>query len=87
LGALLLEGKGLRRDLHEAVKLWTWAADRGDAYAQFDLAQLYVTGTGVNRDLVKAYSLFTSAGKTLDVSKQLSKLSSAMSQDGLAKVQ
>jgi len=46
-----------------------------------------VTGTGVNRDLVKAHSLFTSAGKTLDVSKQLSKLSSEMSQDELAKVQ
>jgi len=45
-----------------------------------------MTGTGVPRDLVKAYSLFTLAGKTLDVSKQLSELSSRMSEDELAKV-
>jgi TPR repeat protein len=87
LGAILFEGKGLGRDLQEAVKLWTWAADREDAYAQFDLAGMYLAGTGVHRDLVKAYSLFTSAGKTLDVSKPLSELSSKMSQDELAKLQ
>jgi len=57
----------------------------GNAYAQFDLAGLYMTGTGVQRDLVKAYSLFTLAGKTVDVSKHLSELSSKMSEDELAK--
>ena len=72
--------------MQEAAKLWTWAAERGNAYAQFDLAGLHMTGTGVPRDLVKAYSLFTLAGKTLDVSKQLSELSSRMSEDELAKV-
>jgi TPR repeat protein len=73
--------------LQEGVKLWTWAAEKGNAYAQFDLAGLYLTGTGVGRDLVKAYSLFTLAGKTLDVSKQLNEVSLKMSQDDLAKVQ
>jgi TPR repeat protein len=48
---------------------------------------MYSTGTGVSRDLVKAHSLLTLAGKTLDVSKQLSELSSKMTQDDLAKVQ
>jgi TPR repeat protein len=48
---------------------------------------MYLTGTGVPRDLAKAHSLFTLAGKKVDVSKQLSELSSKMSEDELAKVQ
>jgi len=63
------------------------AADRGDAYAQFNLAGMYMAGVSVHRDLGKAHSLFTSAGKTLDVSKQLSELSLKMNADELAKLQ
>src|SRR6266478_1611467 len=54
---------------------------------QFNLAGMYMAGVSVHRDLGKAYSLFTSAGKTLDVSKQLSELSSKMNSDELAKLQ
>jgi TPR repeat protein len=68
---MLYRGEGAGRDLQEAVKLWTWAANQGDATAQFDLASMYSAGTGVQRGLVKAYSLFTLAGKTLDVRAQL----------------
>jgi hypothetical protein len=46
-----------------------------------------MAGVSVQRDLGKAYSLFTSAGKTLDVSQQLSELSSNMNPDELAKLQ
>jgi hypothetical protein len=46
-----------------------------------------MAGVSVQRDLGKAYSLFTSAGKTLDVTKQLSELSSKMNPDELAKLQ
>jgi TPR repeat protein len=84
---MLFHGDKIRRDLQEAVKLWSWAADRGSPYAQFNLAGMYKAGVGVDRDLVKAYSLFTSAGKTLDASKELTELSSKMSPDGLAKLQ
>jgi TPR repeat protein len=84
---MFIHGKGRRRDFQEAIKLWSWAADRGDAYAQFNLAGMYMAGVSVQRDLGKAYSLFTSAGKTLDVSKQLSELSSKMNPDELAKLQ
>jgi TPR repeat protein len=87
LGAMFVRGEGVGRDLQEAVKLWSWAAEQGNAYAQFNLAGLYMTGTGVQRDLVKANSLYTLAGKTLDVSKQLSELSSKMGPDELATVQ
>jgi len=48
---------------------------------------MYMAGVSVHRDLGKACSLFTSAAKTLDVSKQLSELSSKMNPDELAKLQ
>jgi TPR repeat protein len=62
-------------DESEAIRLWTLAADKGEAYAQLNLAQMYATGTGVPRDLRRAQSLFILAGKTLDVSKRLHDLS------------
>jgi len=84
---MLLRGKGAGRDVEGAIKMWALAADQGDAYAQFNLAQMYLTGTGVNRDPVKAYSLLALAGKTLDVSKQLRELSSQISSEEMATVQ
>jgi TPR repeat protein len=63
------------------VKLWTWAAEKGNAYAQFNLAGLYASGTAVRCDLQKAYSLFSLAGKTLDVSKQLNQISSQLNRE------
>jgi TPR repeat protein len=84
---MFFQGRGRGRDFQEAIKLWSWAADRGDAYAQFNLAGMYMAGVSVHRDLGKACSLFTSAAKTLDVSKQLSELSSKMNPDELAKLQ
>jgi TPR repeat protein len=73
-------GTGIERNLAEAVKLWASAAEKGNSYAQFNLAEMYMAGWGVPRDFAKAYSLFTLAGKTLDVSKQLRELSSKMNQ-------
>jgi hypothetical protein len=78
LARMLRKGAGIGQDLQEAVKLWTMAADHGNAYAQFDLAEIYMHGAGVPRDLDKALDLFTLAGKTLDVSKQMNELSSEM---------
>jgi TPR repeat protein len=69
------------------VRLWTFAAEKGTAYAQFNLAQLYMSGTGVRRDLEKAHSLFALAGKSLDVSKQMSFLASLMAAGGAVKTQ
>lgn len=81
---MFLQGEGVDRNFEQAVKLLTLAADKGDARAQFDLAALHASGTGVKRDLHKAYSLFTLAGKTLDVSKQLSEISSELEREGSA---
>ncbi len=81
LGKFLLLGQGVGTNIEEAVRLWTWAAEKGNASAQFNLAGLYASGTGVKRDLRKAYSLFTLAGKTLDVSKQLNEISSQLERE------
>ena len=78
LGSILLRGQGIDRNMDAAVKYLTLAADKGNAYAQFNLAGLYAACIGVTRDLRKAYSLFTLAGKTLDVSKQLNEISSQL---------
>lgn len=44
-----------------AVREWRAAADRGDADAQFNLAQAYKLGRGVPADLAKAEELFGKA--------------------------
>jgi len=62
--------------LPEAVRLWSWAADKGNAYAQFNLAQAYAAGKGVPKDLSRAREFFDLAGRKMDVSKQLDALSS-----------
>lgn len=66
------------------MKFLTLAADKGNAYAQFNLAGLYASGTGVKRDLRKAYSLFILAGRPLDVSKQLNEISSQVEREASA---
>jgi len=66
----------------------TWAAilaaEKGNTYAQFNLAGLYASGTGVKRDLRKAYSLFALAGKRLDVTQQLKEVSSQLAREDSA---
>jgi len=75
---MLCKGDGIGQDVQEAIKLWTVAADRGNAYAQFYLAKMYMYGIGVPRDLDKTHALFNLAGKTLDVTKEMKELSSKM---------
>ena len=50
-----------RGDFTAAVREWQAPADRGDADAQFNLAQAYKLGRGVKQDLVKAEGLFGKA--------------------------
>jgi TPR repeat protein len=72
----LFRGNDVARDVPEAIRLWTLSADRGNAIAQFNLAKMYMTGQGVPRDLQKARSLFTSAGRNIDVSRELNYIAS-----------
>jgi hypothetical protein len=50
-----------RGDYARAITEWKAPAERGDADAQFNLAQAYKLGRGVPRDLVKAEELFGKA--------------------------
>lgn len=50
-----------RGDFAAAVREWQAPADRGDADAQFNLAQAFKLGRGVKQDLIKAEALFGKA--------------------------
>jgi hypothetical protein len=43
-------------DTVAALEFYTWAAVRGDAFAQLQLGHMYATGQGVAQDLVSAYA-------------------------------
>jgi TPR repeat protein len=83
---MLFEGKGGTRDLPEAIRLWSWAAQQGEPRAQFNLAEIYMKGIGVSKDLRTSLSLFTQAAKRFDVSKQLKEVSSKMEQEEIAEL-
>lgn len=48
-----------------ALEFYTWAAVRGDAFAQLQLGHMYATGQGVAQDLVTAYAWLTLATTSL----------------------
>ena len=58
LGVLYAQGKGVRRDLTQAVAWYRKSAEQGNAAAQFALGQLYSRGWGVPRDEADAIRWF-----------------------------
>lgn len=54
LGWIYYMGKGVEKDLTEAVSYFQIAANAGHTYAQYMLGYLYYSGTGVPRDYGKA---------------------------------
>ena len=61
LGMAEARGFNGKRNLPAAIAYWRDAAGRGDAFARFELAQLYYEGIGVEPDSEKAYELFRQA--------------------------
>jgi hypothetical protein len=55
LADLYRDGRGVTRDMAQAVDGYHKAADHGDAGAQGTLGILYSVGMGVQRDDVEAY--------------------------------
>jgi TPR repeat protein len=55
LADLYFYGRGVTRDMAQAVALYRKAAEQGDAGAQAKLGLLYSVGMGVQRDDVEAY--------------------------------
>ena len=62
LGSFYAIGKGVGKDLVEAVKWYRKAADQGYYLAQTMLGDCYTHGKGVAKDEVEAYALYSLAG-------------------------
>ena len=52
------KGQGVTQNYAEAVKWFRFAADQGDASAQYALGLMYGNGRGVPHDYVSAYMWF-----------------------------
>jgi uncharacterized protein len=61
LGLLYEDGKLVPKNLTEAVRWFTKAAERDFSGAQFLLGKCYAEGHGVKRDMVRAYMWMTLA--------------------------
>ena len=51
LGDFYRSGTGVPKDMSEAIRWYSLAAERGDRYSARDLAKIYYQGDGVERDL------------------------------------
>ena len=51
-------GKGVEKDMNEAVRWYRVAGNQGEAEAQFNLGYMYYNGEGLPRDFVKAVEWF-----------------------------
>ena len=51
-------GKGVEKDMNEAVRWYRVAGDQGEPEAQFNLGYMYYNGEGVERDYTKAVEWF-----------------------------
>jgi hypothetical protein len=63
LGSCYGSGRGVPKDMNEAVRWYTRAAAGGNAVAQFRLAHLYLYGRHVARDRTAAFELLARAAK------------------------
>jgi len=63
LGALYRLGLGVSKNVIEAIKWTTLAAEQGDVKGQFNLGLTYYNGDGVTQDHDKAFKLYTKAAE------------------------
>ena len=56
-------GKGVVKDVTEAVKWYRKSAEQGDARAQSNLGIMYETGKGVSKDIAEAVKWYQKAAK------------------------
>lgn len=71
IGRLYETGTLYQQNYLEAVKHYSFAADKGDVYAINNLAILYLNGTGITQDINKGISLFTQAAEKGNVEAQV----------------
>ena len=70
MGVMLLEGRGVKKDLENASKWLRKAAEKGIAPAQYRLGELYMNGQGVPKDYEFAYA-WLSTGATQQHKKSI----------------
>ena len=82
LAVIYATGKGVDKDMGEAIKWYRKGANAGYVDSIFDLGLLYANGSGVTRDYPEAKRLWeTAAGKGHKLaSKNLEKLNKVMAQ-------
>ena len=56
-------GKGVTKNLQEAIKWYKKAAEQGDADAQFNLGVMYENGEGVTKNLQEAFKWYLEAAE------------------------
>jgi len=61
LGMALMEGKGVRKDVAEAVKWFSRSAEQGVAAAHYQMGLRYAAGEGVEQDIGQAIAAWTEA--------------------------
>ena len=54
-------GLGIKKDIQEAVRLFTEASEAGDTDAQEALGKIYASGDGVAQDYNKAFIYYSEA--------------------------
>ena len=81
LGNCYAFGKGVEKNLSEAVKWYRKAAEQGDAQAQYNLGVCYYNGQGMIQNNIKAYAWIAvaSANGCDDATKALQLLKEEMS--------
>ena len=60
------DGRGIRKNLKEAIKYYNLAVQGGSVAAMKSLAEFYENGVGLDRDREKAFELYDRAGKLGD---------------------
>ncbi|GBQ10071.1 hypothetical protein AA21291_0295 [Swaminathania salitolerans LMG 21291] len=63
LGRAYERGWGVKRNAAKAAKLFQRAAEAGDAWARFNLADLFYLGDGVDPDRARACALYAEAAR------------------------
>lgn len=71
IGRLFETGTLYQQSYSEAIKHYSYAADKGDIYAINNLAILYLNGTGIAKDADKGITLFTRAAERGSVEAQV----------------
>jgi TPR repeat protein len=62
-GTMLLEGKGVPKDVPAAAQSFAKAAEEDNAWAQYQLGVLYVDGNGVAKDVPRGMALLDKAAE------------------------